>query len=116
MHEESVLQAFAKEITICDILGREIMSEPERLTLRAALMCQMKTVVGIRTMKMRKKELIERDAEELMQEAASDELFLADLNETMEDFGHADQEDHDFSQWTVWLDTTLILFIGLILK
>ena len=45
---------------------------------------------------MRKKELIERDAEELMQEAASDELFLADLNETMEDFGHADQEDHDF--------------------
>ena len=47
----------------------------------------------IRTTKMRKKELIERDAEELMQEAASDELFLADLNETMEDFGHADQEE-----------------------
>ena len=43
---------------------------------------------------MRKKELIERDAEELMQEAASDELFLADLNETMEDSGLADQEDH----------------------
>ena len=51
---------------------------------------------SIQTTKMRKKELIERDAEELMQEAASDELFLADLNETMEDFGHADQEDHDF--------------------
>jgi hypothetical protein len=45
---------------------------------------------------MRNKELIERHAEELMQEAASDELFLADLNETMEDFGHADQEDHEF--------------------
>ena len=44
---------------------------------------------------MRKKELIERDAEELMQEAASDELFLADLNETMADFGHADQEDNE---------------------
>ena len=43
-----------------------------------------------------KKELIERDTEELMQQAASDELFLADLNETMEDFGHADQEDHEF--------------------
>ena len=40
-------------------------------------------------------ELIERDREELMQEAASDELFLADLNETMEDFGHADQEDNE---------------------
>ena len=46
---------------------------------------------------MRKKELIQRDAEELMQEAASDELFLADLNETMEEFGHADQEDHEIS-------------------
>ena len=45
---------------------------------------------------MRKKEHIERDAEELMQEAASDELFLADLNETMEDFGPAEQEDHEF--------------------
>ena len=45
---------------------------------------------------MRKKELIERDAEELMQESASDELFLADLNETMKDFGYADQEDHEF--------------------
>lgn len=45
---------------------------------------------------MRKKELIERDAEELMQEAPADELFLADLNETMQDFGHADQEDHEF--------------------
>jgi hypothetical protein len=44
---------------------------------------------------MRKKELIERNAEELMQEAASDELFLADLNETMQDFGPADQEDHE---------------------
>jgi hypothetical protein len=44
---------------------------------------------------MRKKELIERDPEELMREAASDELFLADLNETMEDFGHADQEVHE---------------------
>ena len=31
-----------------------------------------------------------------MQEAASDELFLADLNETMEDFGHTDREDHEF--------------------
>ena len=49
-------------------------------------------------MRMRKKEFIKGDAEELMQEAAWDELFLADLNETMEDFGHADQEDHDFSQ------------------
>lgn len=37
------------------------------------------------------RESIERDPEELMQEAASDTLFLADLNETMEDFGHADQ-------------------------
>jgi uncharacterized protein (DUF433 family) len=27
-----------------------------------------------------------------MQAAASDELFLADLNASMEDFGHADQE------------------------
>ena len=45
---------------------------------------------------MRKKELIERDAEELMQEAPADEVFLADLNATMEDFGHADQEDHEF--------------------
>ena len=51
---------------------------------------------SIRTTKMRKKELIERDAEELMQEAMSDDLFLADLNATMEDFGHADQEDHEF--------------------
>ena len=50
----------------------------------------------IQTTKMRKKELIERDAEELMQESASDELFLADLNETMKDFGYADQEDHEF--------------------
>jgi hypothetical protein len=41
---------------------------------------------------MRKKEFTERDPEELMQEAASDELFLADLNETMQDFGPADQE------------------------
>jgi len=38
-------------------------------------------------------ESIERNPEELMQEVASDELFLADLNETMEDFGRADQED-----------------------
>ena len=30
---------------------------------------------------------------ELMHKAASDELFLADLNATMEDFGHADHED-----------------------
>ena len=45
---------------------------------------------------MRTKELVERDAEALMQEAASDELFLADLNGTMEDLGHADQEDHEF--------------------
>jgi hypothetical protein len=44
---------------------------------------------------MKKEELIEGDSEELMQEAASDELFLADLNETMEDFGLADQEDHE---------------------
>lgn len=44
---------------------------------------------------MKSKETIERNPEELMQEAASDELFLADLNETMEDFGHADQEDHE---------------------
>ena len=51
---------------------------------------------SIQTTKMRKKELIERDVKELMQEAASDELFLADLNETMEEFGHADQEDHEF--------------------
>jgi hypothetical protein len=56
----------------------------------------MKNRGRIQTTKMRKKELIERDAEELMQEAASDELFLADLNETMEDFGHADQEEHEF--------------------
>jgi hypothetical protein len=40
------------------------------------------------------KELVELNPEQLMQEAASDDLFLADLNETMEDFGHADQEDH----------------------
>ena len=45
---------------------------------------------------MRKKEFLERDADELIEEAASDELFLADLNETMEDFGHADQDDHEF--------------------
>ena len=38
---------------------------------------------------------IERDPKKLMQEAASDELFLADLNETMEDFGPADQEDNE---------------------
>ena len=44
---------------------------------------------------MKIEQLIEPDPEELMQEAASDELFLADLNETMEDFGHADQEDHE---------------------
>jgi uncharacterized protein (DUF433 family) len=30
---------------------------------------------------------------ELMHKAASDELFLADLNATMEDFGYADQAD-----------------------
>ena len=41
------------------------------------------------------KELVEFNLDELMQEAASDELFLADLNETMEDFGHADQENHE---------------------
>jgi len=29
-----------------------------------------------------------------MQKAATDELFLADLNATLEDFGHADQEDY----------------------
>lgn len=40
-------------------------------------------------------ESIRRKPEELMQEAASDELFLADLNATMEDFGHADQENHE---------------------
>lgn len=40
-------------------------------------------------------ELIARKPEELMQEAASDELFLADLNETMEDFGYADQEANE---------------------
>ena len=34
-------------------------------------------------------------AEELMQEAVSDELFLADLNETMEDFGYADQDENE---------------------
>ncbi|MDQ3919309.1 MAG: antitoxin family protein [Acidobacteriota bacterium] len=28
-----------------------------------------------------------------MREAANDELFLADLRETMEDFAHADAED-----------------------
>jgi hypothetical protein len=38
---------------------------------------------------------IERDPEKLMHEAASDGLFLADLNETMEDFGPADQEDNE---------------------
>jgi hypothetical protein len=43
----------------------------------------------------KREELIERTREELMQEAASDELFLADLNETMEDFGPADQEDNE---------------------
>src|SRR5258705_4224020 len=32
---------------------------------------------------------------ELMLKAATDELFLADLNATMEDFGHADQEEHE---------------------
>jgi hypothetical protein len=47
-------------------------------------------MVAYETTKMRKKELIECEAEELMQDAASDELFRADLNETMEDFGHAD--------------------------
>ena len=31
---------------------------------------------------------------ELMQKAATDERFLADLNATLEDFGHADQEDY----------------------
>jgi len=66
------------------------------MTLRAAFNVSDENCGSIRTTEMRKKELIERDAEELMQEAASDELFLADLNETMEDFGHADQEDHDF--------------------
>ena len=30
----------------------------------------------------------------LMQSAATDELFLADLNATLEDFGHADQDDY----------------------
>ena len=58
-------------------------------------MCRVKIVVGYKPRRMRKKDLIERDAEELMQEAPSDELFLADLDETMEDFGHADQEDHE---------------------
>jgi len=43
----------------------------------------------------KREELIEPTPEELMQEAASDELFLADLNETMEDFGQADQEDNE---------------------
>ena len=66
------------------------------MTLRASLDVLDGNCGSIQTTNMRKKELIERDAEELMQEAASDELFLADLNETMEDFGHADQEDHEF--------------------
>ena len=44
---------------------------------------------------MKLEERNESNLEELMQEAASDELFLADLNETMEDFGHADQEEHE---------------------
>ena len=39
-------------------------------------------------------ESIERNPEELMQEAASDTLFLADLNETMNDFDLADQEEN----------------------
>ena len=65
------------------------------MTLRAAFNVSDENCGSIRTTEMRKKELIERDAEELMQEAASDELFLADLNETMEDFGHADQEDNE---------------------
>ena len=29
-----------------------------------------------------------------MREAMSDELFLADLNEVAEDFGHADEDEH----------------------
>ena len=62
----------------------------------AAFLLSDENGASIQTTKMRKKELIERDAEELMQEAASDELFLADLNETMKDFGPADQEDHEF--------------------
>ena len=66
------------------------------MALRASLDVLDGNCGSIQTTNMRKKELIERDAEELMQEAASDELFLADLNETMEDFGHADQEDHEF--------------------
>jgi uncharacterized protein (DUF433 family) len=32
---------------------------------------------------------------EIMRDAMKDQLFLADLNETMEGFGHADQEDTD---------------------
>ncbi len=47
------------------------------------------------TNRMKNVEPIESSAEELMQEAASDELFLADLNETMEDFGHADQDENE---------------------
>lgn len=66
------------------------------MTLRSGFSLSDENCGSIQVTKMRKKELIERDAEELMQEAAADELFLADLNETMEDFGHADQEDHEF--------------------
>lgn len=52
-------------------------------------------VILSRPKAMKIEEGIERNPEELMQEAASDELFLADLNATMQDFGHADQEDHE---------------------
>jgi hypothetical protein len=52
-------------------------------------------VVISRPKAMKIEEGIECNHEGLMQEAASDELFLADLNATLEDFGHADQEDHE---------------------
>lgn len=44
---------------------------------------------------MKIEESNQRNPEDLMQEAASDELFLVDLNESMEDFGHADQEVYE---------------------
>ena len=78
------------------ILDDRIIGLKAERTLRASLDVSDGNCGSMQTTKMRRKELIERDADELMQEAASDELFLADLNGTMEDFGHADQEDHEF--------------------
>jgi len=90
LHEESILQ------NLLDSHDEDVNRVRSSRKCSCGFDVSVENCGSIQTTKMRKKELIQPDAEELMQEAASDEVFLADLNETMEDFGPADQEDYEF--------------------